>query len=761
MRVQDLPPISGPAEEDMWAHDTNGPTSDGDSGDNTPTSSVSSLTFDNDDVSLTIHPVENGKGVLLSVRPPVEPSDPSMDHVPCDIVLVIDVSGSMAAAALAPPNEKQGKDCGEDYGLTALDLTKHAARTIMATLNENDRLGIVTFSFDAEVVQPLVPMSDTAKREADIRISNMYPDGPTHLWAGVKEGIRQLESEDSGDRVQALMVLTDGQPTQQVAQGYVKKIRNRKDPKPLTINTFGFGYGIQSDLLKSIAEAGNGNYAFIPDAGMIGTVFVHAVAHLQTTYAIDCSLSISAPPGMKLKTTSGKSLDGEERAEMLKLNLGNLQYGQSRDIYLECTGKGAGNENGTISAILTHTQVGPGAIHVPLETSAQQDISSGSHLAKSVIAYHRSRSQICQLLSSFLELDDNSQYRVESTKGLVYLRKKLDTLIRRIPAREHRDRGNRALLKDLNGQITTALSSEEYFRKWGVDYFLSLWNAHSMQLRNSFKDPGPQMYNKNKFFLRCRDTLDDAFDGLPAPTPSRARPGRSVVVPHMSRFNDVNGACFDESSPVRLASGEEVSIGNLSSGTAVRTPVGPRRVRAVLRTAVIGMPMCRVGRAIATHWHPVRMPEKEGPTAGTWAFPIDLAKDKRRLDLTGDVYSVLLEPSSDPDAHAIEIGGVWGVTLGHGILAGDDVRAHKFLGNYDAVVKELKKLVADRKGVHLSVGVKRDAETGKVCGFLPKEFTEYDYEYYADVLSGGMAKESERPPNSSLGCREIVNLLHT
>jgi hypothetical protein len=32
-----------------------------------------------------------------------------------------------------------------------LDLTKHAARTIVSTLNKGDRLGIVTFSDEAEV----------------------------------------------------------------------------------------------------------------------------------------------------------------------------------------------------------------------------------------------------------------------------------------------------------------------------------------------------------------------------------------------------------------------------------------------------------------------------------------------------------------------------------------------------------------------------------------------------------------------------------
>jgi hypothetical protein len=50
--------------------------------------------------------------------------------------------------------------------------------------------------------------------------------------------------------------------------GYVSGIRALR-PLPATIHTFGFGYGIRSGLLKSIAEVGGGNYAFIPDAGMV------------------------------------------------------------------------------------------------------------------------------------------------------------------------------------------------------------------------------------------------------------------------------------------------------------------------------------------------------------------------------------------------------------------------------------------------------------------------------------------------------------
>lgn len=67
----------------------------------------------------------------------------------CDIVLVIDVSGSMEAAAPLPDVEDEIER--DSAGLSILDLTKHAARTILKTLDSKDRLGIVTFSDDAKV----------------------------------------------------------------------------------------------------------------------------------------------------------------------------------------------------------------------------------------------------------------------------------------------------------------------------------------------------------------------------------------------------------------------------------------------------------------------------------------------------------------------------------------------------------------------------------------------------------------------------------
>jgi hypothetical protein len=231
------------------------------------------------------------------------------------------------------------------------------------------------------------------------------------------------------------------------------------------------------------------------------------------------------------------------------------------------------------------------------------------------------------------------------------------------------------------------------------------------------------MYNENEFFLKCCNALDDAFDKLPPPKPSR-RPRTEKPMTSMSVFNNAGGACFAASSHVLLADGHQVLIAALREGAQVQTPAGPRLVRAVMKTRVRELTMCRVGGALATPWHPVRLDDCSSsspqPENNNWVHPAHIAQEEDVLKYSGDIYSVLLERDSDPEAHAIRIGGVWGVTLGHGILEGSgDVRAHQFLGDYNVVAMELAMLGPDEYGIYRGAGVRRDPVTGKVCGFQP------------------------------------------
>ncbi|KAL7622664.1 hypothetical protein AAE478_008178 [Parahypoxylon ruwenzoriense] len=667
-----------------------------------------------EDVELSIHPVPASEGVLVRVQPPTKPNEPSVRHIPCDIVLVIDVSGSMGAPAQAKMNGEDGNPSLEQFGLSVMDLTKHAARTILSTLNENDRLGIVTFS-------------NESKASFHIPIATVM----TNLWHGIQAGISLFSgTENATDtgRVPAVMILTDGQPNLMCpAQGYVPKIRGY-GALPATLHTFGFGYEIRSGLLKSIAEIGGGNYSFIPDAGMIGTVFVHAVAHLQTTYATRCKLEITTPKSVSLRTTVGKTIEKEVEEEKayfkIIIDLGNLQYGQSRDIYLENVDSEGKNvpfgicngEQPIIKAKLRYSHMGA----IEFLAFAQRNALEEPDLAGAEVAYHQSRSMICEFLSSLFPLLKNGEYETEKQIDPRRHKRSFQRLLDSIPARNCSDEYNKSLMEDLvgdppSGQVSLALSSSDFFGKWGCHYFFSLWNAHAKQLCNSFKDPGPLMYNQNEFFSRCRDSLDSSFDNLPPPKPSCADFATTSHIT-MSRLNSRYEPCFSSSSPVILADGSRVPVCKISRGSLLRTPAGNRRVSAVLKTPVTGIPMCRVSELLVTPWHPIRIEDD-----GEWFFPADPPQPDTQPKVviySGHIYSVLLQPDPNVDAHALRIGGVWAVTLGHGLVRGShDVRGHEFLGDYRRVARAIARLQPGRNCVALTGGVLRRDGDGLVCGF--------------------------------------------
>lgn len=87
---------------------------------------------------------------LYSVLGPQTPPH-ALERASCDVVLVIDVSGSMGSAAPLPDLKDKNS---ESAGLSILDLVKHASRTILEGMTAGDRLALVTFSTEATVLFP-------------------------------------------------------------------------------------------------------------------------------------------------------------------------------------------------------------------------------------------------------------------------------------------------------------------------------------------------------------------------------------------------------------------------------------------------------------------------------------------------------------------------------------------------------------------------------------------------------------------------------
>jgi hypothetical protein len=674
---------------------------------------------------LDIHQLPGDQGVLISFNPPVMP-DGDLTHVPVDITLVIDVSGSMQSSAPLP--DTQDAEERESAGLSVLDLTKHAARTILASLNEYDRLALVTFSNGAKVVQNLTYVSKANRKTIETKIDNMQPDSATNLWAGIRTGLGVFKNASDINNVQGMFVLTDGMPNHMCPpQGYVAKLQPMlaEMSSPPTIHTFGFGYEMRSELMQSIAEVGNGNYAFIPDAGMIGTIFVHAMANLFSTFCSGAELEIRTSDRVALRCPTVFNVERPNPNTSI-FRLGNIQYGQTRDLII--TNPDSDGQPDIASATLKYK-----VCHAVDNAQVVVPAAPADTMSPAMHEYHILRSELCNFLASFFPYEANGEHSAlgHATNKWKQAFSQLDGLVARFQKSPYIDNPNvRSLYNDLIGedssaQISQALrtkSPNNFWIRWGRHYLPSLLHAHARQVCNSFKDPGPLRYGiDSPLFVKCRDTMDATFENMPAPKPSRPPQMRAngTYVPRsivsMARYHSSSNPCFEGQCEVRRGDGSHLAIEKLASGMMVWTPKGERKVIAIVKTNPrpgTKDELCRVGDLWITPYHPINI-------NSNWLFPADAAEESKPC--TASVYSVLLAYSSDSEAHVIEVGGQLCVTLGHGVQqaveGAPDARAHAFFGSYVEVARSLIQLTKDTEGRRLSSGVGRDAQTGLVCGF--------------------------------------------
>lgn len=79
-------------------------------------------------------------------------------------------------------------------------------------------------------------------------------------------------------------------------------------------------------MLRDIAMAGNGAFAFIPCPGFVGTIFVNSMANIMSNMGRNAKLSIKTLNGVKITNVLG-AFKKESTNHDAFVHVGNLLYG--------------------------------------------------------------------------------------------------------------------------------------------------------------------------------------------------------------------------------------------------------------------------------------------------------------------------------------------------------------------------------------------------------------------------------------------------
>jgi len=310
------------------------------------------------------------------------------------------------------------------------------------------------------------------------------------------------------------MLLTDGESQNREAiLPNLEAYKQQHEGLPGTINTFGFGYTLDSKLLTNMANAGSGAYSFIPDAGFVGTCFVNMMSQLLVTMAKGVFLKVEKPENAELMDPRVHGTwQVEDMKDFWNISVGTLQYGQTKDIVMPFKLKATSTE---VFAAARYEDVNRKQVEVQ-GMSAKVGSSPVDETVMLRVEEQWCRSRFVEVLVNVVLEAETNKSEDQTKQGL---QKVMDLAeeVKSSPA-IFLDT-TKALLEDIQGQSSEALSRHEWYWRWGFHYLPSVIFAHKLQVCNNFNDPGVQHYGGDLFRSIC-DEADDIFCKLPAPKPT-------------------------------------------------------------------------------------------------------------------------------------------------------------------------------------------------------------------------------------------------
>ena len=196
-----------------------------------------------------------------------------------NLVFLVDVSGSMSADNKLP-------------------LLRNALKMLVRQLDGDDRIAMVVYAGASGVVLESTP----GDRHATITaaLDRLSAGGPTNGAAGIELAYAQAQQGYIDGGINRVILATDGDfNVGTVDFEALKDLAERKRETGIAITSLGFGGGNYNDrLMEQLANAGNGNYAYIDTLSEARKVLVEEMTSTLLTIAADVKIQIEFNPAV-------------------------------------------------------------------------------------------------------------------------------------------------------------------------------------------------------------------------------------------------------------------------------------------------------------------------------------------------------------------------------------------------------------------------------------------------------------------------------
>ena len=257
-----------------------------------------------------VDPAGGARFLIVDIEPHKQES---ARVAPLDLVLVIDVSGSMAGPKL--------------------DAVKQAAALLTERLGADDRLSLVSFSSDVHMHFTAQSMGAAGGALARSEIRGLHTLGSTNLSAGWLTGVALLEKPADPARRRALVVLSDGQANQGLVDPReLAEIARRSGAGGIPTTCIGVGNDYSTVQLGAIAENSGGRFHDAEEPQEILEVMLGELVELGSIALENAVLELELPEGFRAVPIWTSA--GEHAGLRMSCPIGGVRGGAKRTLVL-------------------------------------------------------------------------------------------------------------------------------------------------------------------------------------------------------------------------------------------------------------------------------------------------------------------------------------------------------------------------------------------------------------------------------------------
>ncbi len=231
---------------------------------------------------------------------------------PVNVAIVIDRSGSMAGRKM--------------------EQAKEAAILALERLGPRDYASIVAYNHEVELIVPASRVAGVDEMAGDI--ARLRASGRTALYAGTREGIRQVRKHLSERRVNRVILLSDGLANVGPSRPEdLARLGREAVGDGISVTTIGLGLGYNEDLMAKLAYNSDGNHAFVEHADDLVRIFNQEFGDVLDVVAQDIVIEIECGDGFRPRRVLGRQ--AEIKGNHVRLRLNQIYGRQEKYVVVE------------------------------------------------------------------------------------------------------------------------------------------------------------------------------------------------------------------------------------------------------------------------------------------------------------------------------------------------------------------------------------------------------------------------------------------